>query len=140
MSRLRIFRALAVAALLAACEAANPLDTCACSLPMPYDIVYGVVTEPGGGAPVANATVHVDVGPPACQTAVDGGNQQADAAGRYRIFVTGVSDLGQMCVRLVALAPPGSGWRDSDTTRLTIPTPLRHPPDSVQVNLVLRAP
>lgn len=140
MTRLRILRALAFVALLAACEAVNPVDTCACSVPMPYDIVYGVVSEPGGGAPVANATVHVDVGPAGCQTAVDGGNQQANEAGRYQIFVAGVGDLAQLCVRLVALAPPGSGWRDSDTTRLTIPTPLRHPPDSVQVNLALRAP
>lgn len=139
MSRIHFLRALALAALLAACEAINPVDTCACTLAPPFDVVYGVVTEPGGG-PVPAATVHLRVGAPGCQSTVDIGSQQADAAGRYRVPVLATGGYAEQCVRLVALAPPGSGWRDSDTARLTLPTPLSHPPDSVQVNLALRAP
>ena len=139
MSRIHVLRALALVALLAACEAINPVDTCACSIPMPFDIVYGVVAEPGG-APAAGATVHAAIGPAGCQTALDGTSQHTNAEGRYRVPVPAVGDLPEFCVRLVALAPPGSGWRDSDTTRLTMPTPRSHPPDSVRVNLALRAP
>jgi hypothetical protein len=139
MSRIHVLRALALALVLAACEAINPVDTCACSMPMPYDIVYGVVTEPGG-APVPNATVHVDVGPPTCLSAIDGGNLQANESGRFRVPVSSVGDFARVCVKLVAVAPPGSGWRDSDTTRLSMQTPVSHPPDSVQANLSLRAP
>lgn len=140
MTRIRILHAIAIAVLLAACEAVNPVDTCACSLPMPFDIVYGVVTAPGGG-PVTGVTVDATIGPAGCQTRLDGNfSQPTDTQGRYRVPVVAVSDLPQLCVRLVALAPPGSGWRDSDTTRLTVPSPVSHPPDSVRVNLVLRAP
>jgi hypothetical protein len=139
MPRIRILRLLALAALVAACQALNPVDTCACSLAPPFDIVYGTVTEPGG-AVVAGAAVHAHVGAPDCQSPVDSRSEQTDAAGRYRVPVTRTGGYTEQCIRLVALAPPGSGWRDSDTTRFTMPTPQSHPPDSVRYDLALRAP
>lgn len=137
--RIRILRLLALAAFAAACEALNPLDTCACSLAPPFDIVYGTVADPSG-ALVPGAAVHAQVGPADCRSAGDSFTQQADAGGRYRVPVIRTGDYAQQCIRLVALAPPGSGWRDSDTARLTLPTPRSHPPDSVRHDLALRAP
>lgn len=138
MPRTRIPRLLAVSAFVVACEL-HPVDTCACSLPPPYDIVYGTVTAPGGGA-VAGATVQADVGGPECQSSVERESLYSDAAGRYRIPVFHTGGYAQQCIRLVALAPAGSGWHDSDTVRFTMPTPQSHPPDSVRHDLALRAP
>lgn len=135
--RLRYAALLLVSAV--ACDLVNPVDTCACSMPPPFDVVYGTVTEPGG-TPADGATVRADVGAPGCQSAVEGVTQPTDAAGRYRVLVHRTGDYAEQCIRLVALAPAGSGLRSSDTTRLTLPTPVSHPPDSVRVNLVLRAP
>jgi hypothetical protein len=139
MPRIHVLRAFAVLALLAACDVLNPVDTCACSIPAPFDVVYGTVTAPLG-EPVAGATVHADVGPAGCQSTLMAEDRQTDAAGSYRLLVPQTGSYAEQCVRLVALAPAGSGWRDSDTSRLTMPTPLSHPPDSVRQNLVLRAP
>lgn len=139
MPRTYILRAAALLALLAACDVLNPVSSCACDIPLPFDIVYGVVLAPGG-ATVPAATVHADVGPPGCQSTLMVENQQADAAGRYRVPVSRTGSYAEQCVRLVALAPPGSGWRDSDTLRLTLATPVSPPPDSVRYDLALRAP
>jgi hypothetical protein len=139
MCRIHILRAFVLLALLAACDVLNPVSTCACDIPPPYDLVYGVVVAPGGAA-VSGATVHAEVGPPGCQSTLMVENQQADAAGRYRVPVTRTGTYAEQCVRLVALAPVGSGWRASDTLRLTLATPVSHSPDSVRYDLALRAP
>ncbi|HEV3049155.1 MAG TPA: carboxypeptidase-like regulatory domain-containing protein [Longimicrobium sp.] len=139
MPRIAILRAFALLALLGACEILNPVGTCACDFPPPFDIVYGVVVAPGG-ATISGATVHANAGPPGCQSTLTVASQPTDAAGRYRVPVTRAGNGAQQCVRLVALAPPGSGWRDSDTLRFTLAPPVSHPPDSVRYDLALRAP
>lgn len=140
MPRIRLRRPYAAITLAAAVACtADPVSLCGCSLPPPYVIVYGTVSAPGG-APVADATVHADAGPPGCQTAVESRDVQTDATGRFRVLTGGSGGDAQTCIRLVALAPAGSGLASSDTTRINVPTPQRHPPDSVRHNLSLRAP
>ena len=139
MPRIAILRAFALLALLGACEILNPVGTCACDIPAPFDIIYGVVVAPGGAA-VSGAMVHADVGPPGCQSTLMAETRHTDAAGRYRLLVMETGNYAEQCIRLVAVAPPGSGWRDSDTLRLTLATPVSHPADSVRYDLALRAP
>jgi hypothetical protein len=140
MPRIRIPRPFAAVALLAgvACSV-NPVDLCSCTLPTPYTIVYGLVTDPAG-APVAGAGVQVEVGGPGCQAMERGPETPTDAAARYRTGVTPTGSAAGMCVRLSARPPAGSPLRGSDTVQLTLPTPTTLPADSVRRDLVLRAP
>jgi hypothetical protein len=136
----RIPRPFAAVALLAgvACSI-NPVDLCGCSLPGPYTILYGQVTDPAG-ALVPGAEVMVDVGDPGCQALVRGSQASADAAGQYRTGVTAIGSAPEMCIRLFALPPAGSTLRGSDTVQLILPRPTTLPADSVRRDLVLRAP
>jgi hypothetical protein len=138
MSRIHILRALALLALLAACDILNPVGTCACD-PVPlHTIVYGQVSAPSG-APVPDATVLVEVGPAGCTSFVLGGAVQTSTAGAYRILATGNSPGTDQCVRLSARAPTGSGLADSEPVQFTIP-PIRTPADSVRRDIALRTP
>lgn len=140
MRRIRVprpFAAIAVAAAVA-CNG-DPAVLCACSVPAPYSILYGNVTDPSGHG-VLGAIVHLDVGAPDCQTALQSFDAPTDATGRYRAPVSATGSYAEQCVRVFARAPAGSGFRDSDTARLTLPTPSTLPPDSVRRDLVLRAP
>lgn len=138
MPRLRILRAFAVVAFVAACNALNPTDTCACSRVPPHTLVYGRVTDPAGAA-VPAATVRVEAGPASCQAFGLTGEVQTDAAGTYRIGVTGDNPNLDQCVRLSARPPAGSALRSSDTLQFTIAA-VRLPPDSVRRDVALRAP
>jgi hypothetical protein len=136
----RISRPFATVALLAgvACSV-NPVDLCGCSLPGPYAIVHGRVTDPVG-ARVAGAGVQVEVGGPGCQALERVVETPTDAAGRYRTGVTPTGSGAEMCVRFSARPPAGSSLRGSDTVQLILPTPTTLPADSVRRDLVLRAP
>ncbi len=133
----RPFAAIAFAAAVA-CNA-DPIVLCACSMPAPHTLVYGRVTAPTGEG-VVGAAVHLEVGPPDCQTAGAAFSGFSDAGGRYRAAVFDVTDGTQQCVRVWALAPVGSGYRDSDTVTITLATPVSATADSVRRDVALRAP
>lgn len=139
MSWIRIprpFAAIAFAAVVACTS--TPTALCGCSMPGPYSVLYGRVTDPAG-TPVAGATVHWEAGPAGCATIAGAQNVPVDASGVYRVGVFLVGEGAEQCVRLAALPPAGSALRGSDTLQLTIPTPRALPADSVRRDLVLRA-
>ena len=87
---------------------------------------------------VPGTSVSVQVGPPDCQ----GGSAQSwatDETGRYRAFISPTGDYPQQCIRVWALAPAGSGFRNSDTAQLTLPTPRTADADSERRDVSLRA-
>jgi hypothetical protein len=129
----------AVALLLGVACSVNPVDLCGCSIPAPFTIIYGQVTDPAG-ALVAGATVQLDAGAPGCQSLAPVGQVTTDAAGRYREGVMKTVSDARMCVQLFALPPAGSPLRGSDTVDINIASPMTLPPDSVRRDLVLRAP
>lgn len=133
----RPFAAIAFAAAVA-CNA-DPIVLCACSMPAPYSIVYGEVKDPSGGG-VEGATVHLEAGPVSCQSMGHAFGGPTGAGGRYRAPVLRTGDYPQQCVRLWALAPVGSGLRNSDTVTLTLATPGSAAADSVRRDIALRAP
>jgi hypothetical protein len=139
MARFRLprpFAAITVASAVAC--GTDPIVLCACSMPAPYAILYGFATGPSGQV-VPGTSVSVQVGPPDCQ----GGSVQSgatDQTGRYRTFITATGDYPQQCIRVWALAPAGSGFRNSDTVQLTLPTPRTADADSVRRDIALRAP
>ncbi|HYR07039.1 MAG TPA: carboxypeptidase-like regulatory domain-containing protein [Longimicrobium sp.] len=132
----RPFAAIAVASAVAC--GTDPIVLCACSIPAPYTLVYGNVTDPTG-APVPDATVRLESKLADCQTASESVQVATNAAGRYRLHVIRTG-TGEQCVRVAALAPPASGWRNSDTVQFSIP-PLREiGADSVRRDIALRTP
>lgn len=141
MPRIRVprpFAAIAVASAVAC--GTDPIVLCACSMPAPHTIVHGRVTAPSGQG-VQGATVHLDMGPTDCQGM--GGTVPAptDAEGRYATAVLPTGNYAEQCIRLWALAPAGSGLRNSDTVQFTIPTPRTTTgADSVRRDIALRAP
>lgn len=140
MPRIRIPRPLAAIAFAAAVAcSADPLVLCACSRVPPHVILHGSVTAPSGQG-VAGATVHLTVGPPDCQAAAGSFDAPTDAAGKYAAPVFRTGDYAQQCLRLWALAPAGSGLRNSDTLQFLLPTPRDVSADSVRRDIALRAP
>ncbi|HEU0302008.1 MAG TPA: carboxypeptidase-like regulatory domain-containing protein [Longimicrobium sp.] len=140
MPRIRIPRPLAAIVFAAAVACTSmPLDVCACTLPPPHTILYGNVTDPSGQG-VPGATVHMEVGPPGCQTAAAVQDAPTDATGRFRLGVFRTGEYAEQCIRLTAQAPAGSGLQSSEVAQLTLATPQRLPPDSVRRDLALRAP
>lgn len=89
---------------------------------------------------MTGATVQMDAGPPGCQSLAPAGQATTDAAGRYRDGVSKTGSDARMCLQLFALPPAGSPLRGSDTVDINIAAPMALPPDSVQQDLVLRAP
>ncbi len=139
MPRIRIprpFAAIAFAALVACTS--TPTALCGCSMPGPYSVLYGRVTDPAG-TPVAGATVHWETGPAGCATIAGSQSVPVDASGVYHVGVFPVGDGAEQCVRLAALPPAGTVLRSSDTVQITIPTPRSLPADSTRRDLVLRA-
>jgi hypothetical protein len=139
MPRVRIprpFAAIAVASAVAC--GTDPVVLCACSMVPPHTLVYGSVTDPSGAA-VQGATVHLEAGLSTCQPLSETLEVATDAAGRYRLHVVRTTGAEQ-CVRLAALAPPASGWRNSDTAQFAIPPLQAIGTDSVRRDIALRAP
>ena len=129
---------LATAAALVACTT-DALTLCGCSMPGPYAVLYGRVTDPAG-TPVAGGTVHWETGPAGCATIDIARVVPVDEMGVYHVGVFPAGDGPEQCVRLAALPPAGSPLRGSDTVQVTLPTPRTVPSDSVRRDLVLRAP
>lgn len=140
MPRIRLPRPFAAItfATVVACTS-NPTSLCGCSLPSPHTILYGYVRGPAG-EPVANAVVQVESGEAGCQFLQVGSQAPSGAAGRYRVHAFQQGDGAEMCVRLSATPPAGSSLRASEPVQLTLPMPTGFPADSVQRDLVLRAP
>jgi hypothetical protein len=137
MSRIRIPRPFAAIAIVSAVAcSADPIVLCACSQVPPHTILYGSVTGPAGQV-VPGTAVRVLVGPPDC-----GGGSPAsvlmDEASRYSAMIVPTGGYTQQCIRVWATAPAESGFRDSDTLRLTLPTPASAGADSVRRDVVLR--
>lgn len=140
MPRIRISRPFAAIAFAAAVACtSNPVALCGCSMPGPYAVVYGRVTDPAG-TPVAGGTVHWETGPAGCGSIAGSQDVPVDASGIYHVGVSAAGEGAEQCVRLAALPPAGSTLRSSDTVQITIPTPRTLPADSVRRDLVLRAP
>ena len=74
-----------------------------------------------------------------CQAASESLQVSTDATGRYRLHVIRTG-TGEQCVRVAALAPPTSGWRNSDTVQFSIPPLQQIGRDSVRRDIALRAP
>ncbi|HEX2076741.1 MAG TPA: carboxypeptidase-like regulatory domain-containing protein [Longimicrobium sp.] len=140
--RIRIPRMLLVVlGLMLFVSCVNPYETCACSPPPDEAVVYGRVTDPSG-AVVAGALVRAERGPPGCQPSVERWEGTTSATGRYRVSVYshGGPDA-DWCQRVFALPPAGSTLRGSDSVAFTVRyRPAGSQPDSVRVDLVLRAP
>lgn len=140
MPKIRIPRPFAAIAFAAAVACnADPLVLCACSMPGPYSIVYGNVTAPTGQA-VPGAAVRVEVGPPDCQSVAASFDGNTDATGRYRAGISRYGEFAEQCIRVFAMAPTGSGYRNSDTTQFALAAPTRAGADSVRRDVALRAP
>lgn len=142
MPRIRIPRPFAAIAFAAAVACtSNPAALCGCTLPGPYLVLHGRVTDPAG-APVPGATVYWETGPAGCATIA--GQQvtpaPVDPAGRFRFGIFATGDGPEQCIRVAALPPAGSALRGSDTAQITVLTPRSLPADSVRRDLVLRAP
>ncbi|HYW14275.1 MAG TPA: hypothetical protein VE871_20075 [Longimicrobium sp.] len=139
MSRIRIrhpFGAIAFAVVVACTT--DPITLCGCSMPGPYSVLYGRVTDPAG-TPVAGATVHWETGPAGCATITGSQDVPIDASGGFHAGISAAGDGPEQCIRLAALPPAGSALRGSDTVQITVPTPRSLPADSVRRDLVLRA-
>lgn len=132
----RPFAAIAIASAVAC--SGDPVALCACTLAPPHTVLYGRVTAPSGDG-VQGATVHLDVGPPGCQTVASASSAPTDEAGRYTTGVMATGGYAEQCVRLWALAPAGSGLRDSDTLQFSLPTARNAGADSVRRDIALRA-
>lgn len=140
MPKIRIrrpFAAIAIASAIAC--SGDPIVLCACSQVPPHTVLHGSVKTPSGEG-VDGATVHLNVGPPDCQTVASASSAPTDAAGRYAAAVIATGNYAQQCVRLWALAPAGSGLRNSDTLQLSLPTAQNAGADSVRRDIALRAP
>lgn len=141
MSRLRIPRPFAAIAFAAAVACTTPTGVCACSPPeQPFTVLRGIVSTPAGAA-VEGAMVSLQLATAACTTfETQPGNARSSATGEYEQHLPHSPLVPQMCVRLVAQAPAGSGFQASDPVQMVLPTPTRLPPDTVRVDLVLRTP
>lgn len=128
-------------ALAVACTA-GPTGLCACSPAPDEALVYGRVTLPGGG-PAAGVTVRGEIGPRGCEPWVDGWQATTGADGGYRLAVYRDGGYGygpDACQHVFAAAPNGSGLRGSDTLPFVVRFRGGTVPDSVRMDLVLRAP
>jgi hypothetical protein len=114
----RAFAAIAIASAIAC--SGDPIVLCACSRVPAHTVLYGSVKAPSGEG-VEGATVHLNVGPPDCQAVASASSAPTDAAGRYTAGVIATGGYAEQCVRLWALAPPGSGLRNSDTLQFSLP-------------------
>jgi hypothetical protein len=143
MPRIRVPRPFAAIAFAAAVACTStPTALCGCSVPGPYALVYGRVTDPAG-TPVAGGTVHWQMGTAGtagCAAIAGSQGVPVDESGVYHVGVFPVGEGPEQCVRLAALPPAGSPLRGSDTVQIAIPTPRTVPSDSVRRDLVLRAP
>lgn len=143
MPRTRIPRPFFLLAVtLAVACTADPTGLCACSPAPDEAIVYGRVTVPGGG-PAVGVTVRGEIGPRGCEPWADGWQATTGANGRYRLSVYRDGGYGygpEACQRVFAAAPNDSGLRGSDTVPLVVQFRPSPPPDSVRIDLVLRAP
>lgn len=141
MPRIRIPRTLLPAlGLMLFVSCTDPTGLCGCSPAPDEAVVYGRVTGPGG-APVAGALVRAVVGIPSCESSPAGMEATTGADGGYRILAYSFGGPPDPCQHVLALAPAGSGLRGSDTVPFTVSfRGMGTPPDSVRVDLVLRAP
>jgi hypothetical protein len=130
----RPFAAIAIASAVAC--GTDPIVLCACSRNPPHTILYGTATGPAGQV-VPGTSVLVQEGPVCGDGSLFKG--PVDEAGRYRTIVLPRGDYAQLCIRVWAIAPEGSGFRNSDTLRFTLPTPATAT-DSVRRDISLRAP
>jgi hypothetical protein len=139
MRKLRFRRPLAAIAFAAAVACTDPNGLCACDPAPPTAVVYGRVTQPDG-VPAGGARVHVDLSPTGCEKWVDGRDYQTNGEGRYRASAYRLGPEGDQCARLYAEPLAGGAVRGSDTVTISIHFPDNARPDSVRVDLALRAP
>jgi hypothetical protein len=141
MPRIRIPRTLLSAlGLMLFVSCVTPTGSCACTEPPGEAVVHGRVTDPAGAA-VAGSLVRVVVGTPSCESSTQGMEATTAADGRYRILAYTFGGPEPRCQHVFALAPAGSTLRGSDSVSFSVQ--FRHAgtrPDSVRVDLVLRAP
>jgi len=125
--------------------ATSPLVLQACKSPVRIDTLAGlalngVVTDSTGAA-VAGAIV-VGFGTPGTRCASRGAPGQpdtTDAAGFYELLVTTTNDDFEGCVRIVVMPPPGAALAPSTVDRLGVLFRTQWPPDTVRVDVALRA-
>lgn len=141
MPRFRIPRTLLPAlGLMLFVSCVNPYETCACSPPPDEAIIYGRVTDPAGAA-VGGSLVRVEVGTPECVGSAQGMEATTGADGRYRILAYSFGGPEPRCQHVFARPPAGSTMRGSDSASFSVRFRHREArPDSVRVDLVLRAP
>ncbi|HEU0302009.1 MAG TPA: carboxypeptidase-like regulatory domain-containing protein [Longimicrobium sp.] len=140
MPLIRIPRTLSAAlGLMLFVSCANPYETCACSPPPDEAVVYGRVTDPAGAA-VAGSLVRVEIGIPGCGSSpIMEATTGAD--GRYRILAYSFGGPEPRCEHVFALPPAGSALLASDSLPVAVQfRSARAQPDSVRVDLMLRAP
>jgi hypothetical protein len=120
----------------AALACLDATDTCACTPPLQWGIVYGSVSR--AGSPVNAAQVEVEVFQQGC----DGGQPAygwveelapTDGEGRYRARVTAPSAVDAACVRVTAHAAAGVGTATGGPLHLGGSDPL----DSVRVDVII---
>jgi hypothetical protein len=130
-----------LAAALAAC-ADGIVVQCDCVAPPALAVIYGRVTDPAG-APAPGARVRAEYALAGCEQVLEPvAEVQAGADGRYRaqLAVYFGDPAGPHCLRAFATPPAQSTLLGSDTVPFEVALHRMPPLDSVQVDLVLRAP
>jgi hypothetical protein len=138
-SRRRFFL-LAVA--VAACTTGDPITLCGCQPTPLAAVMHGRVTDAAGN-PVAGATVEAEHAAAGCGEHLERiGSVETGADGRYEAIIAAHRTIVQPgnCLRASAAPPAGSGLSASDTVPFSVFFSQTDPLDSVQVDLVLRAP
>ncbi len=128
-------------ALILLLSCSSPTMICACP-PATFDaVVYGRVTTPEG-APVAGAPVYVENQERGCQSEVREWERGfSHPSGAYRVyFRLTMSRSAESCLVARAEPPAGSMLLPSVAVPFEVRFGTNQPVDSVQVDLVLRAP